>query len=346
MNKDSISEIFDRLSLNEDKKDDIYNNIINSQDLYKDKNRTILSKNNKIRKLKPSILCMIILIFTISAYAVSTNSNNPSNNIINWSQSEGATKLNISDSDRGYKITAESVYGDRKTAYVVLSLERLDGKKVEVYEKDSQTNFWINANKESLTKNNIDIKEGTSNYALNNINDDKNKLYFLKKYYVDTNSSEEGTSLIGSKLHLEIDWINVGKRKYGFNKKGNWILDIPLDYKDLTRTYNLKYNFEYNNKKALIENISISPHNIYLYLSSDENALENISLSSFEDEDFFYIRLKDKNMRKLFIGGYLSADNKGSSLQANFSLLESGEVDPSDIEAIVIGDVEIPLNLE
>lgn len=344
MNKDSINKIFDKIGLNQDRKDDIYKNIMNNNSFSENKDKSISNKNIYLKRFKTAILCIIILIFSISAYAVSTNTHNPSNNIIDWAESEDATKLNISDSDKGYKITAESVYGDKKTAYVVLSLERLDGKKIEVYEKDNKTNFWINANNESLIKNNIDIKEGTSNYALNNISDD-NKLYFLKRYSVDTNSSEEGISLIGSKLHLEIDWINVGKNKYGFNKKGNWIIDIPLDYKDLTRSYNLNESFEYNNKKALIESIHISPHNIYLYLTSAENALENVSLNSFEDEEFLYLKLKDQRRQKITVG-FLSADNKGSSLQLNFPLLRSGEVKPSDIDEIIIGDIKLPIDIE
>lgn len=343
MNKDYVNKLFDKLSSSNDKKEEIYKNIINNQDLYEEKREVISNKRVRKRYFRPAILCMLALLFSITAFAVGTSYSNFSSKIIDWSSSEDATILNISDVDKGYRITAESVYGDKKVAYVVLSLEREDGKKIKTSEKDSRTNFWINANNESLSKDgNDDIADSLSNYALNKADGESNKLYFLKRYTVDTDDNE-GISAIASNLHLEIDRINVGK--FGIPRKGNWVLDIPIDYKDLSKTYELNYKFEYKGKKAMLETIDISPHNISIYLKSNENALKGISLSSFEEDDFFYIKLKNVTDQKLF-NDHTSATNIGSEFYASFSLVETGAIDAANIESIIIGDVEILINLE
>lgn len=343
MNKDDINKLFDKLSSSDDKKEEIYKNIISNQKLYEEGREVISNKKVRKRYFRPAILCMFALLFSITVFAVGTRDSNFSSNIIDWSLSEGATILNISDVDKGYRITAESVYGDKKVAYVVLSLEREDGKKIKTSEKDSRSNFWINANNESLSKDgNDDIADSLSNYALNKVDGESNKLYFLKRYTVDTDDYE-GISAIGSNLHLEIDRINVGK--LGIPRKGNWVLDIPLDYKDLSKTYELNYEFEYDGKKAMFEKINISPLNISIYLKSDENALKDISLSSFEEHNFIYIKLKEGTDQKLF-NDSASGTNIGSEFYAGFSLVETGAIDAGNIESIIIGDVEILINLE
>lgn len=342
MNKDDINKLFDKLISSENKKEDIYKNIIHNQKPYKE--NIIITSNKRTGKkyFRPVILTILVLLFSITVFAIGTGYNNFSSRIIDWSLSEDATVLNIFDIDKGYKLTAESVYGDKKIAYVVLSVERENGKKIETSEKDSNTNFWINAKNEYLSKDGTkDISDGLSNYALNKIDTESNKIYFLKKYTVDTDNPE-GISAIGSNLHLEIDRINVGR--LGIPKFGTWILDVPLDYKDLSKIYEVNQEFEYDGKRAVLEKIILSPLNILIYLKSDENALENITLNQF-GSNFIKIKFRDGVNRELD-NEWASGTNIGSEFQASFSLLETGAINAKNIESIIIGDTELPINLE
>ena len=113
-------------------------------------NGIIRAEKFKGNKLRPIIALSLAFILSITAFAVSNNYQDFSNRLIDWSISEGATQINISDTDSGYKITAESLFGDSKVVYVMFSIEREDGKEINIREKDGRTNFGVKTSGEYI----------------------------------------------------------------------------------------------------------------------------------------------------------------------------------------------------
>ena len=115
----------------------------------------------------------------------------------------------------------------------------------------------------------------------------------------------EGGTLIGENLHLEIGGINIGL--FGRTINGNWTLDIPLEYKDLGRVYEINKEFEHEGGIAKLEKIHYSPLDIRMYFTSEDGVLKDVSLKDFHEDHYVDIKLKDGNyippffvMRALF----------------------------------------------
>lgn len=340
MNNNEIKKLFDSINPDENIKEDIYQNIIEYKNKEKNKKNSKFKLSKKQFVFKPAFAFIMIFLFGISVYAVGNNYNKYSMNIIEWSESSDATKLNISDTDKGYKINAESIYGDNKILYLVLSVEREDGKKINVKREDDKAYFWINS--EDKIYNNEDAIEIESirNYALKKNESDMKKLYFLKKYSIDEISKNDIT-LNGNDLKLEIDrlWFN----KFGFATRGSWTLDIPLEYNNLATDYIINEEFEYKNKRNKIEKISISPLDMVLYFSSKEGGLSSFTEEVFENDEFIYFKLDDGKRIDIPMENS-TGNNSGDYFNIRYSLVEEDVENIKNIKSIVINDIEIPIN--
>ena len=338
MNKDDINKLFDKLEPSQDIKNGIYNKIL-KEDNKKVSHYNI--KNNKTRKNKFKIILVLslVLIVSITAYAVSNIPENFSSKIKNFSISEDATNINISDSDKGYKIRAESIFGDKKFLYVLLSLEREDGKNLRNLYNIGSGEIWVHASDQSISKDNMEYLIGSMRtHSLDSGINTNKKEYFLHAYNTENGVGDE-KSIIGGNLHLEFDRINLGL--FVFGTRGDWELDIPLEYKDLSKVYQINKEFDYKGKKILLEKIHFSDLNSAIYFKSTDRALKEFSE---EHLDIQFI-LKDGTIVPVLwdVGG---GDNKGSHYYYAISLIESGRINPEDISEIQIGDIKLNLELK
>jgi len=352
MNKDDINKLFQKLEPGADKKGEIYNEIMDKKNNAMENNMRKIKNNGIIRaekskfknkRFRSIIALSLVFILSITVFAVSNYYQDFSNRVIDWSISEDATQINISDVDNGYKITAESLFGDSKIVYVIFSIEREDGKKIKIREKDERTSFGIKKSREYIgASEDKDILDSMSYYALNSIDEKSERVYFLIRYSTDLSDIEGGT-LIGENLHLEINGLYLGL--FGRTIKGDWTLDIPLEYKDLGQIYEINEEFEYEGKVAKLEKMHYSPLSVIVYFTSEDRALKGVSLNDFNEEHHVDVKLKDGNYIPRTTGGG-GGNNLGTRYYKCMDRVEYGEIELEDLGYIVIGDLEIPIDLK
>lgn len=319
-----------------EQEDKIFNHIINE----------MKSTHQSFKRFIPAITVLVIII-SITAYAINYSYQEFSNKVYQWSMSEEASDINISTSSGSYTITANSIYGDSYNIYIVYTLSRDGGKKLKVREEEGRTSFGF-GEIESYTGEDPSesILTGSSFYALYDDNPDDNEVQFLVKYkniHHPIDNSEKFGSLEGKDLHVKFEKISIGLMDL-FNE-GSWELTIPLDYKNMEREYKINQEFCYNGGIACLDAICYSPLDIIIYLSSDDGCLDNFTLQSFEGDEYLKIKLSDG--RYIIKGdGSAGADNKDMSAYEHISLLENGPIKPEDISSIIIEDVEIPVSLK
>lgn len=350
MNKDDINKLFQKLDLRDDRKVEIYNEIIdkknnsiqNNNREVKD-NIMVRTNNYKPKRLRLIVALSLVFILSITAYAVSNYYQDFSNRLIDWSISEDATQINISDTDSGYKITAESLFGESNVVYVMFSIEREDGNEIRIREKDGKTNFGVNTSMEYIgNSEDEDISDSKTYYALSPMDEKSDRVYFLIRY--STNPQDiDGRTYIGENLHLEISGLNLGL--LGREINGNWTLDIPLEYQDLGQSFEINQEFEYDGAIAKLEKIYYSPLDIRIYFTSEKGALKEMSLNDFNEAHHVDIKLKDGNYIPR-TSGNSSGDNLGTYYYKHLYTVEYGEIELEKIGSIVVGDTEIPINLK
>ncbi|WIV12920.1 DUF4179 domain-containing protein [Proteiniborus sp. MB09-C3] len=347
MNKDDINKLFQKLEPGDNKRIEIYNKIMDKKNNAMENNMREIKNDVIIRAVeskikgkifRPIIVLSLVFVLSIIGFAVSNKYQDFSNRVIDWSVSEDATQINISDADKGYKITAESLFGDSKVVYIVFSIEREDGKEIRIRERDGRTSFGVKTSREYIgASEDEDISDAKSYYALNRIDEKLEKVYFLKRYSTDFHDIVGGT-LIGENLHLEISGLNLGL--FGRTVNGNWVLDVPLEYKDLGQIHEINKEFEYEDGIAKLEKIYYSPLDIRIYLTSENGDLKGMSLKDFNEEHYVDIKLKDGNYIPR-TGGSAEGDNLGTYYNKNMYTIEYGEIELENIRYIIIGDLEI-----
>lgn len=350
MNKDDINKLFQKLDPGDERKAEIFNKIIDKKNKFLQNNNRevkdnimVRTNNYKPKRLRLVAALSLVFILSITAYAVSNYYQDFLNRLIDWSISEDATQINISDTDSGYKITAESLFGERNVVYVMFSIEREDGKEIRIREKDGKTNFGVNTSMEYIgNSEDEDISDSKTYYALSPIDEESDRVYLLIRY--STNPQDiDGRTYIGENLHLEISGLNLGL--LGREINGNWTLDIPLEYQDLGQVFDINEEFEYGGEIAKLEKIYYSPFDIKIYFTSEKGALKEMSLNDFNDAHHIDIKLKDGNYIPR-TGGNAGGDNLGSYYYKHLYTVEYGEIELEKIGSIVVGDTEIPINLK
>lgn len=335
MDEKNLKKAFEILNPTKEQEEKIFKFIVNERK----------TKHRPFRRFVPAIIGLIIII-SITTYAINYSYEEFSNKIYQWSMSEEASDIDISTSSGGYTITANSIYGDSYNIYIVYTLSRDDGKKLKVREEEGRTSFGF-GEIESYTGEDPSesILTRSGFYALYDDNPNDNEVHFLVKYeniHHPIDNREKFGSIEGKDLHVKFEKINIGFMD--LFKKGSWELTIPLDYKNMGKEYKINQEFYYNGGIARLDAIYYSPLDIIIYLSSNDGCLKDFSLQSFEGDEYLKIKLSDG--RYIIKGdGSAGADNKGMSAYEHISLLENGPIKPEDISSIIIGDVEIPVSL-
>ncbi|HZK00613.1 MAG TPA: DUF4179 domain-containing protein [Tissierellaceae bacterium] len=336
MDEKNLKKAFEILNPTKEQEGKIFKFIISERE----------NKHRLFRRFVPAIIGLIIII-SITTYAINYSHQEFSNKVYQWSMSEEANDINISTSSGGYTITASSIYGDSHNVYIVYTLSRDDGKKLKVREEEGRTSFGFGEIKGYTGEDPSEsISTGSSFYALYDDNPDDNEVQFLIKYkniHWPIGNKEKFGSLEGKDLHVKFGKISIGFMDL-FNE-GSWELTIPLNYKNMGREYNINQEFSYNGGIARLDAIYYSPLDIIIYLSSNDGCLKDFSLQSFEGDEYLKIKLSDGSYIIKGEGG-AGAENKGMGAYEHISLLENGPIKPEDISSIIIGDVEISVSLE
>lgn len=83
---------------------------------------------------------------------------------------------------------------------------------------------------------------------------------------------------------------------------------------------------------------------IRIYFTSEDGALKDVSLKNFYEEHYVDIKLKDGNYIPSTGGG--GGNNLGTRYYKHMSTVEYGEIELENIGSIVIGNLEIPVDLK
>lgn len=218
MDEKNLKKAFEILNPTKNQEEKIFECIVNERK----------SKHRSFKRFVPAIIGLIIII-SITTYAINYSYQEFSNKVYQWSMSEEALDINISTSSGGYTITASSIYGDSHNVYIIYTLSRDDGKKLKVREEEGRTSFGFGEIEGYTGEDPSEsILSGSSFYALCDENPDDNEVQFLVKYksiHWLIDDREKFGSLEGKNLHVKFEKISIGLMDL-FNK-GSWELTIP-----------------------------------------------------------------------------------------------------------------------
>lgn len=334
MNEKNLKKAFELLNPTEQQEEEMFEFIVNERE----------NKRKPFRRLVPAIVALMLII-SITAYGINSSHQEFSNKIYQWSMSEEASDINISTSSGGYTITASSIYGDSHNVYVVYTLSKDNGKKLKIQEEGGRTSFGF-GDIEGYTGEDPSesILSGDSFYALYDNDPDDNEVQFLVKHEsIHIGNEDHFKNLDGKDLHVKFGKIST--EPIDLFNEGSWELTIPLDYKNMGRNYELNQEFSYNGEIAHLDNIYYSPLDIILYFSSEDGCLDHFISQSFEDE-YFKIKLSDGSYPVQLGDSSAGVNLEGRNAYKHISLLMNETINPKDISAIIIGDIEIPISLE
>ena len=297
-------------------------------------------------KKKLILLSAVIFIFMIGigVTAMAVNSmDRQSSTLYSWSVKEGVQHPNIFDTDAGYTITANSVFGDEYNTYILFTIAKEDGTAIQMKLEDGKADIGFHEYAYEF-EGEKQFKSCSAFVLAQKEGEEGIYQYGLK---LSTNGE---FNVIGKTVHITLEGLSAdvlhNLKNSITNNWGKWEFDIPLEYENAGIEYDFYEPFIYKGKEAFLEKLHYSPLDVSIYLKSEEEqyALADFILDScFDGKIPFYLLMTDGTC---VYSSSSTGDNIGTHASADFDMTKIGPIKKEDIEAIVIGDEIIPIDLE
>lgn len=115
---------------------------------------------------------------------------------------------------------------------------------------------------------------------------------------------------------------------------GNWEVDFKADYKNTTEKIRVNKETEINSKKYTVKNIKISP--IALNIEMKNNIIDTIEDPTHNFSEAVSIIMKDGSTPEI-----TSSGSSTNSLSSSVNLMFKQPIDTTQIEKVIIGNLEI-----
>lgn len=266
-----------------------------------------------------AIVAVLVVLFTVSAFGYRASTiQTYATEVYHWSASDLARNIQISDTDAGLTLTAESVFGDNENVYILFSISD------KIYRTLSYGDLSVD-----FDQNNFSGSYGLFllDQAEQNPTD---KTYFVA--YVETYRGQEEIQNIGQNMKLKIHGLYGGRLgdAFGLRKenKGVWEFEIPLEYEAYGYDYVVHTPFAYKGNTVYLESIHYAPLDVSIRLKSQEGYLEDF-IENLAIEGTVGIALETNEGR--IYPSTSSGDNAGTDAYFPFSMQEIGMLAPEDI---------------
>lgn len=269
-----------------------------------------------------AVVAVVLALFTVSAFGYRASTiQTYTTEVYHWSASDLARNIQISDTDAGLTLTAESVFGDNENVYVLFSISD------KVYRTLSYGDLNID----------FDQNDFTGSYDLFLLDQAEqqptDKTYFVA--YVETYRGTEEIQNIGQTMKVKIHGLYGGRLgdalRLRKENKGIWEFEIPLEYEAYGYDSVVHTPFTYQGNTVYLESIHYSPLDVSIRLKSQEGYLEDF-IENVAIDDTVGIALETKQGR--IYPKSSSGDNAGTDCYFPFSMREIGLLAPEDIVGV------------
>lgn len=266
-----------------------------------------------------AVVVAILILFTVSAFGYRASTiQTYTTEVYHWSASELARNIQISDTDAGLTLTAESVFGDNENVYVLFSISD------KIYPILSYGDLHVD----------FDQNDFSGSYDLFLLDQAEqqptNKTYFVA--YVETYRGTEEIQNIGQTMKIRIHGLYGGRLgdAFGLRKenKGVWEFEIPLEYEAYGYDSVVHAPFTYKGNTVYLESIHYAPLDVSIRLKSQEGYLKDF-IENYAIDGMVGIALETKKGR--IYPRTSSGDNAGTDCYFPFSMREIGMIAPEDI---------------
>ena len=270
-----------------------------------------------------AIVAVVLTLFTATAFGYRASTiQTYTTEVYHWSASELARNIQISDTDAGLTLTAESVCGDNENVYVLFSISD------KVYHTLSYGDLHVD----------FDQNDFSGSYDLFLLDQaeqkptdkTKDKTYFVA--YVETYRGTEEIQNIGQTMKIKIHGLYGGRLgdALGLRKenKGVWEFEIPLEYEAYGYDSVVHTPFTYTGNTVYLESIHYAPLDVSIRLKSEEGYLEHF-IENYAIDGTVGIALETKQGR--IYPRTSSGDNAGTDCYFPFSMREIGMLAPEDV---------------
>ena len=254
-----------------------------------------------------------------------------------WEQDHGGAPLNLSQSDGGYTITFDEMYGSTRTVYIKGTVSRDDGKplRAEQVTEDPGTiprtqMDLVTDDKAMLDVNETDILGGANGpYVLPDADQDDNEVEFVYEMYLE--EWPETYTIIFERISYVDTDLDRMQLIYG-----NWTFTFPTEWEPVDEILTIDRQVTLPNGAVVqLDNLYLAP----LGISLDGRFLQ----LGQDNSRAFYVQLQLKNGEMLWERSK-SSGSEGFEIQFEEFNRGLGHIGIDDVQALMIGDTTVPLS--
>ena len=293
--------------------------------------------SRRVRKRKMVITAAAVAAVMVSGcFAVQVIHDNIRQTMTSWEQTHEGTPLNLSQSDGGYTITFDEMYGSTRTVYIKGTVSRDDGKPLcaeQVTEKPNtipRTQMDLVTDDKAMLDVNADILGGANGpYVLPDADQDDNEVEFVYEMYLEE-WPEEYTIIFERISYVDTD-LDRMQLIYG-----NWTFTFPTEWEPVDEILTIDRQVTLPNGAVVqLDNLYLAP----LGISLDGRFLQ----LGQDNSRAFYVQLQLKNGEMLWERSK-SSGSEGFEIQFEEFNRGLGHIGIDDVQALMIGDTTVPLS--
>lgn len=293
-------------------------------------------ERRSVRKRKMFITAAAVAAVMVSGcFAVQVIRDNIRQTMTSWEQTHEGTPLSLSQSDAGYTITLDEIFGSSRTVYIKGTVSRDDGKPLRAkqdtgpYAEPARTVLDLRRNTLAELKANGDNGRGGSEgpFVLPDTDLNDNKAEFIISQYYEK-WPEEYTFIFDMIFYKDTD-----TDKYTM-VEGNWTFTVPAKWEPVDEILPLDREVTLADGTVLrLDTLYFDPLDIRL-----EGAVVQESPESSSDR---YARLQLKNGEILM--EHIRGGSENFHIQFESFNRGMGHIGIDNVQALVIGDTTVPL---
>ncbi len=269
------------------------------------------------------------------AFAVQVLRDSIRQTMTSWEQTHEGTSLNLSQSDAGYTVTLDKIYGDDRYVYLRGTLSRDDEQIWKVDPMTDRLGTQYTAAGFCKRRFQIPNQETLVSYG--------SKLYFLSDTNPEDSTLEFIVRLDATEFALTGDatavfdgiWYEVNGEL--FTLDGHWEITFPVDRKNDGETLEINQSITLENGTVILERLYFSALDVSADWSGENEALFREAWKNT------YLLLKSGEQIPYQSRGIINED--GTEIRMEFEQFNKGlgHISADDVQAVVFAGQEIPI---